>query len=82
MRTIYGFLAENQVPHVNRLVFSYEDDLTHGSQLYLSPKGVERRPDSEEELKAAVWCVLNALSVRLFSLSANSVLTDLSLGDA
>jgi len=54
---IYDLLERKEVPNVDSLTHKYE------TTVLLSPRGIAQPPKSEEELLAAIICVLGALKV-------------------
>ena len=65
LRVIYDLLCQKAVPNVDSLLNSYTDDPHYGSVAYLQPRGVNRAPTSHQEVQQAVFCILEALVVRI-----------------
>ena len=57
----YHLLSEKVVPHVDYIVHSYD------TTLVLQPRGISKPPEKEDELLAALVCVLEALEASRYS---------------
>jgi hypothetical protein len=71
LRTIYNLSRQKAVPNVDSLLNFYTNDRHYGSVAYLQPKGVNRAPNSHQEVQQAVLCLLEALVVRIRILCLN-----------
>ena len=67
IRSIYSILEQKRVPNIDRLVMFYEEHPTHGSIIFLKPKGVELQPKLAIHVIEAAICVLEALLVRFMT---------------
>jgi len=57
----YHLLGEKHVPHVDSILH------THGTTLVLQPRGISKPPEKEDELLAALVCVVEALEASRYS---------------
>src|SRR5258708_2133906 len=57
LRNVYHHLHDKGVPHVDRLVHHFS------TTVILSPRGISAPPVNEQELLAALICILEALEV-------------------
>ena len=63
LKNVYHLLQNENVPFVDRLLATFD------TTAVLSPRGINRPPEDEQELLYAVICVLEALRVgRLVSI--------------
>lgn len=61
LKNTYHLLAQKNVPHVDSILHE------HGATLVLQPRGISKPPETEDELLAALVCVLEALEASRFS---------------
>jgi len=59
LKVIYGLLHTKKVPHTDELKYA------HFTSVVLSPRGVEREPEDDEDLRNAISYIIEALKVIL-----------------
>jgi len=65
VKSVYDILKAKAVPNVDSLSLSFSDD-THGTVVYLEPRGIGVAPMDAREVYEAVCCILEALVVNPF----------------
>ena len=65
LQTVYRKLQEKGVPNVDRLTRIELAHSEHGCFIELEPRGDARGPESADDVKNAVMCVLEALQVSI-----------------
>src|SRR5277367_3033806 len=68
LQMIYAALASKGVPNVDRLMHSEVCHNTRGSYVDLEPMCQDRGPQSPQDIRNAVMCILETLKVALTSL--------------